>query len=311
MWWNIFNRMPKPYSEGFLPEKDGHKIHYYQYGNPVGAPVLSFHGGPGGSSRPKYAKLFNRRQYRFIQFDQRGCGKSEAEDAFQNNSTQNTLEDAARLLEYLGINQPIIAHGASWGSTLALLFAEAYPQKVDKIIVTSVFLARPYDTAWVSSESERFYPDLWAEMRKKIRRNDIYPAYRRLLFSKNPKDNLKALTYLGSYEYLLGRLAPKFRAPETLDYAELQSARVAFFYEKNKYFLGSNQILQHSEKIKHIPTLIVHNRLDFCCPVKQAWDLHQALPNSKLIINAGSGHSTHRLFEAVQRAVKTFLEPQK
>ena len=257
MWWNIFNRMPKPYSEGFLPEKDGHKIHYYQYGNPVGMPVLSFHGGPGGSSRPKYAKLFNLRKYRFIQFDQRGCGKSEAQDFLRNNNTEAALSDASRLLEYLGINQPVIVHGASWGSTLALLFAEAYPQKTSKIIISSVFLARPYDTAWVSSESERFYPDLWAEMRKKVHRSDIYPVYRRLLFSKNPKDNLKALTYLGSYEYMLGRLAPKFREPETLDYSELQAARIAFYFEEHKYFLGVNQILQNAAKIKHIPTLIV------------------------------------------------------
>lgn len=307
MLWNIFSRTPQPYNEGQLPEKDGHTIHYYQYGNPVGAPVLSFHGGPGGSSRPKYAKLFNRRKYRFIQFDQRGCGNSTAPDAFKNNNTTSSLADAARLLEYLNIQSPVIVHGASWGSTLALLFAEAYPEKVDKIIISSVFLARPYDTAWVNSESERFYPDLWAEMRQQVRRNDIYPTYRHLLFSKNPKDNLKALSYLGSYEYMLGRLNPKFHTPEILDKAELQAARIAFYYEKNKYFLSSNQILQHIKKIKHIPTLIVHNRLDFCCPVKQAWDLHKALPNSQLIINAGSGHSTPNLFKAVQQAVAQFL----
>lgn len=308
MWWNFFKREPKPFSEGYLPENDGHIIYYRQFGNPSGLPVLSFHGGPGGSSRPKYAKLFDKNKYRFIQFDQRGCGNSTAENFLKNNNTEATLNDALRLLEHLNISQPIIVHGASWGSTLALLFAEAYPQKISKIIVSSVFLARPYDISWVNSESERFYPDLWAEMRQKVHRKDIYPVYRRLLFSKNYQDNLKALTYLGSYEYMLGRLKPQFKQPETLDMAELNAARIAFYYEEHKYFLSSNQIIQHAGKIKNIPTLIVHNRLDFCCPVKQAWDLHQALPKSRLIINAGSGHSTPRLFEATKQAVFNFLE---
>ena len=308
MWWNFFKREPKPFSEGYLPENDGHIIYYRQFGNPSGLPVLSFHGGPGGSSRPKYAKLFDKNKYRFIQFDQRGCGNSTAENLLKNNNTEATLNDALRLLEHLNISQPIIVQGASWGSTLALLFAEAYPQKISKIIVSSVFLARPYDISWVNSESERFYPDLWAEMRQKVHRKDIYPVYRRLLFSKNYQDNLKALTYLGSYEYMLGRLKPQFKQPETLDMAELNAARIAFYYEEHKYFLSSNQIIQHAGKIKNIPTLIVHNRLDFCCPVKQAWDLHQALPKSRLIINAGSGHSTPRLFEATKQAVFNFLE---
>lgn len=308
MWWNFFKREPKPFSEGYLPENDGHIIYYRQFGNPSGLPVLSFHGGPGGSSRPKYAKLFDKNKYRFIQFDQRGCGNSTAENLLKNNNTEATLNDALRLLEHLNISQPIIVQGASWGSTLALLFAEAYPQKISKIIVSSVFLARPYDISWVNSESERFYPDLWAEMRQKVHRKDIYPVYRRLLFSKNYQDNLKALTYLGSYEYMLGRLKPQFKQPETLDMAELNAARIAFYYEEHKYFMSSNQIIQHAGKIKNIPTLIVHNRLDFCCPVKQAWDLHQALPKSRLIINAGSGHSTPRLFEATKQAVFNFLE---
>lgn len=308
MWLNIFNPMPKPRTEGFLPEQDGHKIYYRQFGNPSGIPVLSFHGGPGGSSRPKYAKLFNRHKYCFIQFDQRGCGRSEARDVFFRNNTETALSDANRLLDFLGIDRPVIVHGASWGSTLALLFAEAHPEKVAKIIVSSVFLARPYDTSWVSSESERFYPDLWAEMRQKVHRTDIYPVYRRLLFSKNKKDNLKALAYLGSYEYMLGQTAPRFRQPEILDEAELNAARIAFYFEEHKYFMGTDQILQKSAGIRHIPALIVHNRLDFCCPVKQAWDLHKALPASRLIINAGCGHSTPELFKAVKRAVNTFLE---
>ena len=125
--WNIFNIMPKPFDCGFMDTQDGHKIFYFQYGNPNGIPVLSFHGGPGGSSKPKYAKLFDLKKYRFIQFDQRGCGKSEFVELLENNNTQALILDAANLLKHLKIEQQVIAHGASWGSTMALLFAESYP----------------------------------------------------------------------------------------------------------------------------------------------------------------------------------------
>jgi proline iminopeptidase len=198
----------------------------------------------------------------------------------------------------------------SWGSTLALLFAEKYPQSVQKIIVTSVFLARPYDTAWVSRESERFYPDLWEQMRTQVQNDDIYPAYRRLLFSNKPKENLKALNYLGQYEYMLGQLSPKFEIPAELVEADLKSARIAFYYEQNKYFLSDNQILTRIEKLKRLPTLIVQNRMDFCCPPQQAWELHKAMPNSKLVLNAGYGHSTQILFKLIKKEIKRFLQQE-
>ena len=193
MWLNLFHRFPQTFNEGFLPVCDGHSIYYYEYGNPKGIPVLSFHGGPGGSSRPKYAKLFDLKKYHFIQFDQRGCGKSQCSDALECNETMMTLADALHLTEYLNINSPIIVHGTSWGATLALLFAEAHPEMVQKIVLSSVFLARPYDTAWVTKESERFYPDLWHTMRKELHSNDVITQAHRLMFSKRIEDNLKAL----------------------------------------------------------------------------------------------------------------------
>lgn len=302
--WNIFKHVPKPYCEGYLPEEDGHEIYFRQFGRPDGIPVLSFHGGPGGSSRPKYAELFDRKKYRFIQFDQRGCGNSRYTDLLHLNNTAALLHDAERLLEFLGITSPVIVHGVSWGATLALLFAETYPEKVAKIVVSSIFLARRYDTDWVNAESERFYPDLWEEMRKKVHRNDIFPAYRNLLFSRKAEDNLKALNYLGSYEYLLGQLNPQFPQQTELDTAELRSARIAFYYAQNNYFLTENRILKNAGKIRNIPALLLHNRLDFCCPVKQAWDLHKALPNSALKILPERGHATPALHKAVKEMIK-------
>lgn len=307
MLWNLFKFTPQPFNEGYMTTNDGHKIYYRQFGNKNGIPVLSFHGGPGGSSRPKYAKLFDRSKYRFIQFDQRGAGQSTADTAFRNNTTQYLLNDANDILQHLGIDEKVIVHGVSWGATLALLFAEKYPQKVQNIIVSSVFLAREYDMQWVNRESERFYPDLWNEMRKKVRRKDIYPAYRHLLFAKDLDQNAKALTYLGSYEYMLGQLNPHFNEITEVNEEDLRATRIAFYYEQNKYFIRENQIITQADKIKHIPTLIVHNRMDFCCPVKQAWDLHQALPLSKLVIASGYGHSNAKLLKIVRREIEIFL----
>ena len=304
MFGNLFNRMPQPFDAGYLPETDGHRVYYYQYGNPVGIPVLSFHGGPGGSSRPKYAKLFDLKKYRFLQFDQRGCGLSQAKDLLYRNDTAHLLQDAMHLLAHLHIDTPIIVHGVSWGSTMALLFAEAYPKTVRQIVVSSVFLARTEDYMWVNADSERFYPDLWEQMRDVYKHKDFFKTYRHLLFSANEADNLLALTYWRCYDHKLGQLEPSFEKMSEVDEADLNSARVAFHYDENKYFLHDNQILRNCDKIAHIPTIIVHNRMDFCCTPKQAWDLHKALPKSQLQLMGGCGHSDPALLKMVKKMVR-------
>lgn len=307
MWFNLFNCEPKPFHEGFLPERDGHSVYYYQYGNPHGIPVLSFHGGPGSSSRPKYAKLFDLNKYHFLQFDQRGCGHSACADALAHNETSFLLADAMHLLAHLHIDTPVIVHGVSWGATMALLFAEAQPKMVQKIVLSSVFLARSEDTAWVNHDSERFYPDLWDKMRQKLNSNDVLRESYRLMFARQIKDNLMALSYWGSYEYMLGQLQPEFKELSEVSPQELVSARVCFHYAMHDYFLSSNQILRNADKIRHIPTLIVHNRMDFCCPVKQAWDLHKALPQSSLTILGGYQHSSPEILREVKKQLKKFL----
>ena len=308
MWFgNLFKRELKPFNEGFLSVSDGHKIAYYQYGNPKGKPVLYFHGGPGGSAKSKYAKLFDLKKYRIIAFDQRGCGNSEYQDLLEENTSYNTVTDAKNLLASLNIDEPVILYGCSFGTTLALLFAEKYPKQTASLILNAVFLARKYDYGWISEESIRFYPDLWEIMRDKVKQNDILPEYRKLLFSKRKSENLKALKYIGNYEYLLGQLDPKFPKLQQVEEKELNAARIYFYYEKNRYFIKENQILQNASKIKKIKCLILHNRLDFCCPVKQAWDLHKALPKSKHKIVADYGHVSPKLFSVTKEEISRFL----
>ena len=308
MWFGrFFKRSIKPFNQGVLAVSDGHKIAYYQYGNPNGKPVLAFHGGPGGSAKSKYAKLFNLKKYRFVCFDQRGCGNSEYQDLLEENTSYNTVSDAKHLLKYLNIDEPVILYGCSWGSTLALLFAEKYPKMVASIILNAVFLARKYDVDWVAKESERFYPDLWEKMRSKVKQNEFMGEYRRLLYSKRKSENLKALKYIGSYEYQLGRLEPEFPKLKIVDEKELNSARIYFHYEKNHYFMKENQILANIGKIKKIKCLIVHNRLDFCCPLKQAFDLYKVLPKAKLKIVADYGHVSAKLFKTTEKEIAEIL----
>ena len=297
----------KIHQEGYL-NKPKHRIYYRAYGNPQGIPVLSFHGGPGGGSNEKYAKLFDFKKYYFIQFDQRGGCRSETKDFLYKNTTQNLIQDAHDILNLLKIKRKIIVHGVSWGSTLALVFAETYPKLVQNIIVSAVFLARPYDTDWVKKDSIRFYPDLWTTMQNQLPESkNIRQKYYKMLFSDNPEDNNKALSYLGSYEYMLGSLDPHFTKRTELNAQELQETRIAFYYEKNNYFLENDQILKNADKIKDIPTLITHNRMDFCCPVQQAWDLHLKLPQSTLIIVPDYGHTSKRLTKETKYQIKNFI----
>ena len=141
---SFFRKEPEPFNADYLPEKDGHKVFYQEFGNPLGEAVISFHGGPGGSSKAKHANGFNLKKYRVIMFDQRGCGNSEPQGEIKNNTTKDIIEDAKRLLDFLKVDK-VISKGGSWGSTLALLFAEAYPEMVTKIVCSAIWIAREKD----------------------------------------------------------------------------------------------------------------------------------------------------------------------
>ena len=133
--------LPKPYNEGYLPEDNGHKVYFAEYGNKNGKPILIFHGGPGGSCRAKHIKGINLKKYRVIAVEQRGCNRSEPMGEIKNNTTKDLLNDYDRLINHLNINEKIILRGASWGSTLALLWAERNPDKVEKMVLSQIFLA--------------------------------------------------------------------------------------------------------------------------------------------------------------------------
>ncbi len=297
---------PKPFNEGFLPEKEGHKVFFAEFGNPEGVPILCFHGGPGGGSRPQQARFADLKRFRVILFDQRGCGRSLPAGELKNNTTQDLLKDAERLLDYLKIKEKVILRGASWGAALALLFAEKHARKICGLLLSQVFLADKAAQEWEIEGNRNFYPDFVAEMESKARGN-IRSFYEAEINSKSVKRQLNAANHYGFFERICGSLTPAWGVCSELSEKELASQRVFLHYAAQNFMLGEREIMDNIEKIKQIPAVIVHNRLDFVCPPKGAYDVHRVLLKSKLVIVPEKGHVGRLLAKAIRTEFAAWL----
>ncbi len=307
---NLFSflkKEPKPFNEGFLAVGDGHSIHFAEFGSREGVPVLNFHGGPGGRFSTKHTQSFDLKKIRLILFDQRGCGLSTYQDPFLKNTPQKAVEDGKRLLDFLKIKTKVFVSGGSYGSTLGILFAETYPEKVYGLILNSIFLARSQDLKWTQEASGLFYPDLMEKKLEKIKGKDLLKGYHKLLFSEKYKDLQTALTYYAGYEYLLGSLDPVFQTTPLTD-QKIQNAQIALMFEENNFFFKEDELMKHIQKIKNIPTLILQNRLDFVCPPDQAYALYKGLSNAKLIFVPAIGHSGPSIRQRLKKEVPVFIE---
>ena len=301
---------PKPFKQGFLPKKEGHRVFFMEFGNPSGSPVLVFHGGPGGGCRAGHANFANLKKCRVIMFDQRGCNCSLPLGRLENNDTSSLLDDAVRLLNYLNVNEKVVLRGSSWGSTLALLFAEKYPDKVRKLLLSQIFMADA-DSAFWEFEGNRFFcPEFVEELERKAKgKGEAVPAwFASEINSKSMKKQLDAANYYGWYERLCGNLEPAWNDLKTLSEKELAEYRIFMHYRVNGFMLKPDQIMKNIRKIKHIPAVIIHNRLDFVCPPKGAYKLHKALPNSRLIMVPERGHVGRKLYEMINHEFKRELQ---
>lgn len=297
---------PKVYNSGYLPEKDGHRIYFMEAGSKNGRPILMFHGGPGGCSRAAKAADFPR-GWRLIMFDQRGAGKSLPKGEMQNNTTWNLLQDAERLLEYLDIKEQVVVYGTSWGSTLALLFAEQYPQKVRAMLLSKIFLADDLSAEWSEHYSSWFYPDIWQQLEDAAQdKGDIVAAYAKMINSADAAKQKLAAGLYGRYERVMGSLNPRLDT-ENVNDDDVAENKIYINYAAQKFMLKEGEILHHIDKVQHLPSLIVHNRLDMVCPLIGAYRLHQVLPQSKLVIVPAKGHGG-KLHSAVnRREMRQFL----
>lgn len=299
---------PKVFNQGYLPEENGHQVFFMEAGSPDGQPVLVFHGGPGGASRLHHAEVFDRRKFRIIFFDQRGSGRSQPVGETRYNSTADLLHDADRLLNFLKVEEKVILLGSSWGATLALLFAEKYPERVKALLLSKIFLADETAAGWVDEISGWFYPDTMAKLRRNMPDNvDLPSFYADMINSRNLSDQVKAASLYGNYERVLGQLIPGEEKSEVTQ-EDVNAAKIYINYAAEGFMLKDDQIMSDIERIRHLPVLIVHNRLDMVCPLIGAWRLHKALPASRLVIVPEKGHVGPLIARTFKKEIRRFLK---
>jgi len=273
-----------------------HEVYVEESGSPDGLPVVFVHGGPGAGCEEKHRSYFDPGLFRIVLFDQRGAGKSRPHAALENNTTLALVADMERIRTELGIEQWLV-FGGSWGSTLALVYAELHPERVLGLILRGIFLCRPSEIHWFYQEgANRLFPDYWQDFIAPIpesERHDLLRAHYRRLTGDDEVARMRSAEAWSVWEGRTATLTPK---KEVVDFfsdphVALSLSRIEAHYFVNNIFLKPNQILADAYKLKNIPGVIVHGRYDVVCPLENAWDLHRAWPEAKLEIVPDAGHS--------------------
>ncbi|MDQ1728591.1 MAG: proline iminopeptidase [Pyrinomonadaceae bacterium] len=287
----------EPFDTGRLQVSPVHEIYYEQVGNPRGKPAVFLHGGPGGGIVSDYRRYFDPERYRVVLFDQRGSGQSTPHASLEDNTTWHLVSDIEQLREHLGIERWQV-FGGSWGSTLALAYAETHPQRVSELVLRGIFLCRPQEIRWFYQEGAgAIFADVWEEYVKVIpeaERGDMVSAYYRRLTSDDQAVRLEAARAWSIWEGSTSKLffdpamIEKFADPEfALAFARIE----CHYFMNNSFFSTDNYLIENVEKIRHLPGVIVQGRYDVVCPLVSAWELHQAWPEAELHIIPDAGHS--------------------
>ncbi len=286
-----------PYHTGNLAVSDLHTLYYEQVGNPAGKPVVFLHGGPGGGLVPSYRQFFDPQRWRVVLFDQRGCGQSTPHAELRENTTWDLVADIERLREHLGIDRWAV-FGGSWGSALALAYAETHPDRCTGLILRGIFLLRQKELRWFYQEGTSYlFPEAWEAFLAPIpadERHDLMAAYYRRLTSTDAEIRRTAARAWSIWEGSTSRLLPD---PDAIakfgeDRFAEAFARIECHYFVNKAFFDTDDfLLRHVNRIRHIPGIIVQGRYDVVCPPVTAWELHQAWPEAQFAIVPDAGHS--------------------
>lgn len=310
---NEFYPELEPYNHFLLPVDHQHQLYVEECGNPQGQPVLFLHGGPGSGCSSKDRRFFDPAQYRIILFDQRGCGRSLPHGCLEDNETPVLIEDIERIRTTLGIDSWHV-FGGSWGSTLALVYAQNHADRVISLVLRGIFLARDEDTSWTftGGGATRIFPDYWQEYLEALpagqSQSSVEVAYQ--IMTGDDKDAaLKLARAWSTWEMRCCTLLPNksFVDAATDDESCWTLARHEAHFMVNNCFLTPNQILKNCHKIQDIPTVIVHGRYDIVCPFDNAWSLHKELKKSELIISESAGHASsepgtrHHLIAATRK----------
>ncbi|MBL0141535.1 MAG: prolyl aminopeptidase [Betaproteobacteria bacterium] len=299
------------HSGGYLQRDGEHRLYWEESGNPQGVPVVFLHGGPGAGAGPVHRQFFDPAHYRIVIFDQRGAGRSTPLGSLEANTTPDLVADIERLRESLGIEQWMV-FGGSWGSTLAIAYAEHHPARCLALVLRGIFLGRPAEIDWFLNGIRNVFPEPWREFAAFIpeaERGDLLGAYHRRLTDPDPAIHLPAARRWSVYEGSCSTLLPNpaLVADFASDRVALGLARIEAHYFVNRLFLPDDFLLANIDRIRHIPAVIVQGRYDVVCPAVTADDLHRAWPEAEYQIVSDAGHSAFepgirsRLVAAMER----------
>jgi len=308
----------EPYQSGRLRVSPVHELYYEQCGNAEGQPVVFLHGGPGAGLTPEYRRFFDPQVYRIVLFDQRGSGQSTPHAELEENTTWHLVADIERLREQLGIDRWLV-FGGSWGSTLALAYAETHPERVRGLVLRGIFLCRQKEIRWFYQNSEgagAIFPDVWEQFFNLIpsaEQGDMLSAYHRRLTSNDETVRLEAARAWSIWEASALKLLPdqelvdQFSEPQMA----LALARIECHYFLNNCFFDTdNYLVENVDRIRHLPAVIVQGRYDIVCPMMSAWELHQAWPEAEFRVIPDAGHSVSEpgICDALVEATDRFRE---
>ena len=286
----------EPHARGWLPAGDGHEVYWEICGNPEGKPAMFLHGGPGGGCSPEHRRLFDPERYRVLLFDQRGCGRSRPHGSLDANTTWDLVGDIERLRELMGVERWLV-FGGSWGSTLALAYAEAHPERVSELVLRGIFLLRRWELLWYYQHgASLLFPDKWEGFLAPIppeEQDDLIAAYRRRLIDPDPQVQLEAARAWSLWEGETITLLPNegFSRQFGADDFARAFARIENHYFVHGGWLEEGHLLRDVGRLRAIPAIIVQGRYDIATPAASAWDLHRAWPEAEFRLIEGAGHA--------------------
>jgi proline iminopeptidase len=289
----------EPYRTGRLPVSGGHELYFEESGNPSGKPVVFLHGGPGGGTEPQQRRFFDPKAYRIVLFDQRGCGRSTPHASLEENTTWHLVADIEALRAHLGVEKWQV-FGGSWGSTLALAYAQTHPEAVTELVLRGIFLLRQSEIDWFYQRGASIlFPDAYEEYVSPIpqaERGDLLHAFHRRLTSDDAAVRLEAARCWSRWEGRTSYLVPNasLLSKTSGDFFAEAFARIECHYFVHRGWLeGDRDLLHNVDRIRHLPGVIVQGRYDVVCPMESAWALHKAWPGSELKVVGDAGHSAH------------------
>jgi proline iminopeptidase len=290
----------EPYEAGMLDVGDGHRVYWETCGNPLGKPALVLHGGPGSGCTANARRYFNPAAYRIVLFDQRGSGRSTPHASepgidLSTNTTAHLLGDIERLRRHLGIERWLVL-GGSWGSTLAIAYAEQHPDRVSEMVLFSIATTTAWEIEWITRGVGIFFPKAWSRFRdgvpKADRDDNLADAYHRLLMNPSPDVHEKAARDWCNWEMAIVAIHPDYKPhPRYEDPAfRLGFARLVTHYWRHKAWLEDNVLVREASCLAGIPGVLIHGRLDIGGPLVTPWRLKEHWPGSELIIVSDAGH---------------------